>query len=154
MPFLEKYLPVSHKEDPSLLFKAQAEDTIHSGFSSLISAVNAPTEGYVLESINKLFGEKSARFRKVSKPRHWNSRALNLQWSHFQSCCLGFTPTGRVRMAQGSLRLPKALVVAADPVLPLLVLLQKRHLQGCKSRGTELTPRATVRSQLPLIQSL
>ncbi|KAM5304998.1 uncharacterized protein AAES06_000248 [Glossophaga mutica] len=63
-PLLEKYLPVSHKEDSSLLFKAQTEDTVHSGFSTLISAINTPSEGYILESVNKLFGEKSARFRK------------------------------------------------------------------------------------------
>ncbi|XP_024436470.2 plasminogen activator inhibitor 2 isoform X2 [Desmodus rotundus] len=49
---------------PDAILKAQADDTIHSGFSTLISAVNTPTEGYILESANKLFGEKSARFRK------------------------------------------------------------------------------------------
>ncbi|XP_036891422.1 plasminogen activator inhibitor 2 [Sturnira hondurensis] len=49
---------------PDAILKAQAEDTIHSGFSSLISAINTPMEGYILESVNKLFGEKSARFRK------------------------------------------------------------------------------------------
>ncbi|XP_037012285.2 plasminogen activator inhibitor 2 [Artibeus jamaicensis] len=49
---------------PDAILKAQEEDTIHSGFSTLISAINTPTEGYMLESVNKLFGEKSARFRK------------------------------------------------------------------------------------------
>ncbi|XP_054439860.1 plasminogen activator inhibitor 2 [Pteronotus mesoamericanus] len=49
---------------PDAILKAQAEDAIHSGFHELISAVNTPTAGYTLESANKLFGEKSARFRK------------------------------------------------------------------------------------------
>ncbi|XP_066209139.1 plasminogen activator inhibitor 2 [Saccopteryx leptura] len=49
---------------PDAILKVQAEDAINSGFRALISAINAPTEDYVLESANKLFGEKSARFRE------------------------------------------------------------------------------------------
>lgn len=58
---------VLRKESPSFLSKAQAEDTIHSSFRSVISAINASTGDYVLESANKLFGEKSEGFKEVSK---------------------------------------------------------------------------------------
>lgn len=58
---------LSCMENPFFLFKAQAEDTIHSSFRSLISAINESTGDYVLESANKLFGEKSARFKEVRK---------------------------------------------------------------------------------------
>ncbi|XP_019584888.2 plasminogen activator inhibitor 2 [Rhinolophus sinicus] len=49
---------------PDAILQAQAEDTIHSSFRSLISAINESTGDYVLESANKLFGEKSARFKE------------------------------------------------------------------------------------------
>ncbi|XP_045706072.1 plasminogen activator inhibitor 2 [Phyllostomus hastatus] len=60
-PFMQQIQRATY---PDAILKAQAEDTILSGFSTLISAINTSTEGYVLESVNKLFGEKSARFRK------------------------------------------------------------------------------------------
>lgn len=55
-----------HKEGPSFLSKAQTEDALHSGFRALIAAVQASRGGYTLESADKLFGEKSAKFREVS----------------------------------------------------------------------------------------
>lgn len=49
---------------PDAILKVQAEDTIHSGFRSLISAINSSTGGYILESANKLFAEKTAQVRE------------------------------------------------------------------------------------------
>ncbi|XP_006141887.1 plasminogen activator inhibitor 2 [Tupaia chinensis] len=49
---------------PDAILQAQAEDKIHSSFRSLSSAINASGGGYLLESANKLFGEKSARFKE------------------------------------------------------------------------------------------
>ncbi|XP_015974422.2 plasminogen activator inhibitor 2 [Rousettus aegyptiacus] len=49
---------------PDVIVKAQAEDKIHSSFRSVISAINASTGDYVLESANKLFGEKSEGFKE------------------------------------------------------------------------------------------
>lgn len=49
---------------PDAILQAQAEDTIHSSFRSLISAINESSGDYVLESANKLFGEKSAKFKE------------------------------------------------------------------------------------------
>lgn len=64
-----------YKEDLSFLFKVQAENTIHSGFHALISAINETKGGYILESANKLFGEKTAQFREVSTACCWNAGA-------------------------------------------------------------------------------
>ncbi|XP_058532983.1 plasminogen activator inhibitor 2 [Ochotona princeps] len=47
---------------PDAIVQAQIRDTIHSSFSSLSSAINKSTGDYLLESANKLFGEKSAGF--------------------------------------------------------------------------------------------
>lgn len=49
---------------PDAILKVQAEDTIHSGFRSLISAINSSQGGYILESANKLFAEKTAQVRE------------------------------------------------------------------------------------------
>ncbi|TEA35535.1 hypothetical protein DBR06_SOUSAS8910007 [Sousa chinensis] len=49
---------------PDAILKAQAADTIHSSFRSLSSAMKTSTGEYLLESANKLFGDKSARFRE------------------------------------------------------------------------------------------
>ena len=49
---------------------------------------------YLLESANKLFGEKSARFKEVSETFDLNGRVPNLQEDHFQSCFLWFIPRG------------------------------------------------------------
>nr|CAA04047.1 serpin precursor [Mus musculus] len=49
---------------PSAILQAQAGDKIHSAFSSLSSTINTPQGDYLLESANKLFGEKSARFKE------------------------------------------------------------------------------------------
>ncbi|XP_020030281.1 plasminogen activator inhibitor 2 [Castor canadensis] len=49
---------------PDAILQAQTRDKIHSSFHSLISAINASSGDYLLESANKLFGEKSARFKE------------------------------------------------------------------------------------------
>ncbi|EHH58952.1 Plasminogen activator inhibitor 2 [Macaca fascicularis] len=49
---------------PDAILQAQAADKIHSSFRSLSSAINASTGDYLLESVNKLFGEKSVSFRE------------------------------------------------------------------------------------------
>ncbi|XP_007105168.1 plasminogen activator inhibitor 2 isoform X1 [Physeter macrocephalus] len=49
---------------PDVILQAQAADTLHSSFRSLSSALNTSTGEYLLESANKLFGEKSARFKE------------------------------------------------------------------------------------------
>ncbi|XP_012629905.2 plasminogen activator inhibitor 2 [Microcebus murinus] len=49
---------------PDAILQAQAGYKIHSSFRSLSSAINASKGGYLLESANKLFGEKSARFKE------------------------------------------------------------------------------------------
>ncbi|KAM9224390.1 plasminogen activator inhibitor 2 [Dugong dugon] len=49
---------------PDAILQAQAGNTIHSSFQSLISAINSSSGGYLLESINQLFGEKSTRFNE------------------------------------------------------------------------------------------
>ncbi|XP_003121745.2 plasminogen activator inhibitor 2 [Sus scrofa] len=49
---------------PDAILQAQAAGKIHSSFYSLSSAINASTGAYVLESANKLFGEKSSRFKE------------------------------------------------------------------------------------------
>ena len=73
---------------PSFFFKAQAAGKIHSSFRSLSNAINASTGEYLLESANKLFGEKSARFKEVSETCDLNGRVPNLQLGHFRSCFL------------------------------------------------------------------
>lgn len=47
-------------------FQTQAKDKVHSSFSALNAALSAPTGDYLLESVNKLFPEKSSRFKEVS----------------------------------------------------------------------------------------
>ncbi|XP_006192546.1 plasminogen activator inhibitor 2 [Camelus ferus] len=49
---------------PDAILQAQAAGTIHSSFHSLSSAINTSTGEYLLESANKLFGEKSAGFKE------------------------------------------------------------------------------------------
>ncbi|XP_049756224.1 plasminogen activator inhibitor 2 [Elephas maximus indicus] len=49
---------------PDAILQAQAGNTIHSSFQSLISAINSSSGGYLLESINQVFGEKSTRFNE------------------------------------------------------------------------------------------
>ncbi|XP_032278698.1 plasminogen activator inhibitor 2 [Phoca vitulina] len=49
---------------PEAILQAQAGAAIHSSFRSLSSAINASTGEYLLESVNKLFGEKSSRFKE------------------------------------------------------------------------------------------
>ena len=67
------------KRIPPFPFKAQAAGKIHSAFRSLSNAINTSTGEYLLESTNKLFGEKSARFKEVSETCNLNGRAANLQ---------------------------------------------------------------------------
>ncbi|XP_006892799.1 PREDICTED: plasminogen activator inhibitor 2 [Elephantulus edwardii] len=49
---------------PDAILQAQAGEAVHSLFQSLTSEINSPTGGYVLESTNQLFGEKSDRFKE------------------------------------------------------------------------------------------
>ncbi|XDB64041.1 hypothetical protein AB1E18_017358 [Capra hircus] len=49
---------------PDAILQAQAAGVIHSAFHSLSNAINVSTGEYLLESANKLFGEKSARFKE------------------------------------------------------------------------------------------
>ncbi|XP_062933572.1 plasminogen activator inhibitor 2 [Cynocephalus volans] len=49
---------------PDAILQAQAADKIHSSFRSLSSAINASTGDFILESANKLFGEKSVGFKE------------------------------------------------------------------------------------------
>lgn len=49
---------------PEAILQAQAGAAVHSSFSSLSSAINASTGEYLLESVNMLFGEQSARFKE------------------------------------------------------------------------------------------
>uniref|UniRef100_A0A8C5K3G8 Serine (or cysteine) peptidase inhibitor, clade B, member 2 n=1 Tax=Jaculus jaculus TaxID=51337 RepID=A0A8C5K3G8_JACJA len=49
---------------PDAMLQVQARDKVHSAFQSLSSVINTPAGGYVLASANKLFGEKSARFKE------------------------------------------------------------------------------------------
>ncbi|XP_068850088.1 plasminogen activator inhibitor 2-like [Capricornis sumatraensis] len=49
---------------PDAILQAQAAGVIHSSFHSLSNAINVSTGEYLLESANKLFGEKSARFKE------------------------------------------------------------------------------------------
>uniref|UniRef100_A0A4X2L6Y6 Serpin family B member 2 n=1 Tax=Vombatus ursinus TaxID=29139 RepID=A0A4X2L6Y6_VOMUR len=44
--------------------KAQARNNTHSSFKTLSAAINQPSDDYLLESANKLFGEKSSRFKE------------------------------------------------------------------------------------------
>nr|ACQ62976.1 serine proteinase inhibitor, clade B, member 2 (predicted) [Dasypus novemcinctus] len=48
---------------PEAILQAQAGDLISSSFLALNSAINSSTGDYLLESANKLFGEKSAGFK-------------------------------------------------------------------------------------------
>ncbi|XP_008838898.1 plasminogen activator inhibitor 2 [Nannospalax galili] len=49
---------------PDAILQAQTRDKVHSSFHSLSSAINTGSGDYLLESANKLFGEKSARFKE------------------------------------------------------------------------------------------
>ncbi|KAL1775203.1 serpin B10 [Sigmodon hispidus] len=49
---------------PDAILQAQARDKVHSSFKSLNSVINTCSEDYLLESANKLFGEKSSRFKE------------------------------------------------------------------------------------------
>nr|XP_048299829.1 plasminogen activator inhibitor 2 [Myodes glareolus]XP_048299830.1 plasminogen activator inhibitor 2 [Myodes glareolus]XP_048299831.1 plasminogen activator inhibitor 2 [Myodes glareolus]XP_048299832.1 plasminogen activator inhibitor 2 [Myodes glareolus]XP_048299833.1 plasminogen activator inhibitor 2 [Myodes glareolus]XP_048299834.1 plasminogen activator inhibitor 2 [Myodes glareolus] len=49
---------------PDAILQAQARDKIHSSFNLVSSAINTCSGDYLLESANKLFGEKSARFKE------------------------------------------------------------------------------------------
>ncbi|XP_057626294.1 plasminogen activator inhibitor 2 [Chionomys nivalis] len=49
---------------PDAILQAQARDKIHSSFNLLSSAINTCSGDYLLESANKLFGEKSASFKE------------------------------------------------------------------------------------------
>ncbi|XP_077633803.1 plasminogen activator inhibitor 2 [Crocuta crocuta] len=55
---------VQKRPYPEAILQAQSRDRIHSSFRSLSSAINASTGEYLLETVNKLFGEKSARFKE------------------------------------------------------------------------------------------
>lgn len=65
--------------------KAQARDKVHSSFRSLSSAINTGSGDYLLESANKLFGEKSARFKEVSYASNWNRCFPKPQRGQFQN---------------------------------------------------------------------
>ncbi|KAM4841135.1 plasminogen activator inhibitor 2 [Thomomys bottae] len=49
---------------PDAILQAQARDKIHSSFQVLTSDINTSKGDYELESANKLFGEKSSRFKE------------------------------------------------------------------------------------------
>ncbi|XP_005904151.2 plasminogen activator inhibitor 2 [Bos mutus] len=49
---------------PDAILQAQAAGVIHSSFHSLSNTINVSMGEYLLESANKLFGEKSARFKE------------------------------------------------------------------------------------------
>ncbi|XP_037661980.1 plasminogen activator inhibitor 2 [Choloepus didactylus] len=49
---------------PEAILQAQARERIPSSFLALNSALNTSTGDYLLESANKLFGEKTARFKE------------------------------------------------------------------------------------------
>ncbi|XP_043833281.1 plasminogen activator inhibitor 2 isoform X2 [Dromiciops gliroides] len=49
---------------PLAIQKAQAGNNIHSSFKALSAAINQPSDDYLLESANKLFGEKCSKFKE------------------------------------------------------------------------------------------
>lgn len=49
---------------PDAILQAQAREKVHSSFHSLSSAINTCLGDYLLENANKLFGEKSAKFKE------------------------------------------------------------------------------------------
>ncbi|XP_036057782.1 plasminogen activator inhibitor 2 [Onychomys torridus] len=55
---------IQRKNYPDAILQIQARDKIHSSFNSLSSAINTCSGDYLLESANKLFGEKSGRFEE------------------------------------------------------------------------------------------
>ncbi|XP_052592385.1 plasminogen activator inhibitor 2 [Peromyscus californicus insignis] len=55
---------IQRKNYPDAVLQIQAREKIHSSFKSLSSAINTCSGDYLLESANKLFGEKSARFKE------------------------------------------------------------------------------------------
>ncbi|XP_021494414.1 plasminogen activator inhibitor 2 [Meriones unguiculatus] len=56
---------IQREKYPDPILQAQARDKVHSSFHSLSSAINTCSRGYLLESANKLFGEKSAKFKEA-----------------------------------------------------------------------------------------
>lgn len=55
---------IQRKNYPDAILQIQAREKIHSSFNSLSSAINTCSGDYLLESANRLFGEKSARFKE------------------------------------------------------------------------------------------
>ncbi|XP_074057425.1 plasminogen activator inhibitor 2 isoform X2 [Macrotis lagotis] len=55
---------IQKKGYPLAIRKAQAGNNILSSYKALIAAINQSSEDYLLESANKLFGEKSSRFKE------------------------------------------------------------------------------------------
>ncbi|XP_051825883.1 plasminogen activator inhibitor 2 isoform X1 [Antechinus flavipes] len=55
---------IQKKPYPVAIQKIQAENNINSSFKALSDAINQSSEKYILESANKLFGEKSSRFKE------------------------------------------------------------------------------------------
>ncbi|XP_020851440.1 plasminogen activator inhibitor 2 [Phascolarctos cinereus] len=55
---------IQRKHYPLAIQKAQAGNNTHSSFKTLSAAINQPSDDYLLESANKLFGEKSSGFKE------------------------------------------------------------------------------------------
>ncbi|XP_036621217.1 plasminogen activator inhibitor 2 [Trichosurus vulpecula] len=55
---------IQRKNYPLAIQKAQAGNNIHSSFKVLSTAINQPSDNYLLESANKLFGDKSSGFKE------------------------------------------------------------------------------------------
>ncbi|KAL6030718.1 hypothetical protein STEG23_011367 [Scotinomys teguina] len=55
---------IQRKNDHNAILQIQARNKIHSSFNALSSAINTCSGDYLLESANKLFGDKSARFKE------------------------------------------------------------------------------------------
>ncbi|XP_003474172.2 plasminogen activator inhibitor 2 [Cavia porcellus] len=66
--------------------KTQAKDKVHSSFSALNAALSAPTGDYLLESVNKLFPEKSARFKEEYIELSKKYYSTQPQKVDFQNC--------------------------------------------------------------------
>ncbi|XP_072461134.1 plasminogen activator inhibitor 2 [Notamacropus eugenii] len=55
---------IQKKHYPLAIQKAQAGNNTHSSFKALGAAINQPSDNYLLESANKLFGERSSGFKE------------------------------------------------------------------------------------------
>ncbi|XP_068956315.1 plasminogen activator inhibitor 2 isoform X2 [Petaurus breviceps papuanus] len=55
---------IQKKHYPLAIQEAQARNNINSSFKALSAAINQPSDDYLLESANKLFGEKSSIFKE------------------------------------------------------------------------------------------